>query len=121
MNILVYCPRADSRAAICRHLIDVGHYRQLHVGSERSTVSLVLNDAIDLALLFDPARSKSMSRLKDFIRKKRNCTRVKVLPSKNGQLAEHWRDIVNDGLKPLKPRTRLALRRHPRFQWKPSS
>jgi hypothetical protein len=119
-NILIHCPDPTVRIAIARHLIDTGSYRLLFAQSEKMTVSSVLNHDIELVLLFDPERLKSMTRLKDFIRKQRNRTRVKVLPSKKGLLTENWRDAVNDGLKPVRNRKRSNLSRHPRFQWKPN-
>ncbi len=117
-NILIHCPDPTVRIAIARHLIDTGSYRLLFVPSEKLTISSVLNNDIELVLLFDPSRLQSMTRLKDFIRKQRNQTRVKILSTKNGRLAANWRDAVNDGLKPVRKRSNLSS--HPRFQWKPN-
>lgn len=119
-NILIHCPDPTIRIAIARHLIDTGSYRLLFAQSEKMTVSSVLNHDIELVLLFDPSKLKSMTRLKDFVRKQRNQTRVAILPTKNGRLATNWRDTVNDGLKPVRNRKRFNLSGHPRFQWKPN-
>jgi hypothetical protein len=121
MTIVIHCPDASARTAIARHLIDATNDRLFFAETERTVVSLVFHNEIDLVLLFDPQMPRGLTRLKDFIRHQRNRTRVKVLPSRNGLLTENWRHIVNDALKPLKRRKNTPLGPHPRFKWKPTN
>jgi hypothetical protein len=119
-SILIYCPNPAARTALSRHFVDVGHYQRLYAKTARLVVSLALENEIHLVVLFDPAKSRSLAKLKDFLRERRNRMRVCVLPSRGGKLREGWQAILNDALKPARPRTRSALKKHPRFQWKPN-
>jgi hypothetical protein len=119
MNILIYCPTPKAREAVSRHLIDVGAFILLFAETEALVVSTALQNEIKLVVLYDPANIRSIIDLKDFLRSKRRHMRVRILPSHFGQLKEGWRDVINDGLKPIKPRKDNTVRIHPRFNWKP--